>query len=235
MNTVLVVVAHPDDAEIAMGMRIRWYVLNGAQVRVHCLTTGAPGPDGTQVRQDECLAAGALLGVDQYTFSPIPDARFVEHRGAINADLFSVFHQPRPDIVYTHYPADQHLDHSITAQEVTTVALREATNLRYFRSPYSIGFEPTMFFMGTQELLKAKVQALQCFASQQQLDMDVFRQLAEVTHRQFLHHRIVGRFPSEASCAELFRIARHLEFGLGVGGQRVPARADGKGVSRRRG
>ncbi|MEV6987016.1 PIG-L family deacetylase [Sphaerisporangium sp. NPDC051017] len=212
MKTVLVVVAHPDDAEIAMGMRMHWYALNGVRVRVHCLTTGAPGPDGTAVRRDECLAAGALLGIDQYTFSFIPDTRFEDHRGGINADLFSVFHETRPDIVYTHYPGDQHLDHSTTAQEVTAVALREATNLCYFRSPYSVGFEPTLFFMGTQELLDAKARALECFASQQQLDMAVFRQLAEVTHRQYVHHRVVERFPRESSCAELFRVARQVEF-----------------------
>jgi hypothetical protein len=45
---------------------------------------------------------------------------------------------------------------------------REARNLCYFRSPYSVGFEPTMFFTGTQELLDVKVRALQCFGSQQQ-------------------------------------------------------------------
>ncbi|MGH3905884.1 MAG: PIG-L family deacetylase [Pseudonocardiaceae bacterium] len=65
MTTVLIVVAHPDDAEIAMGMRMHWYAVNGARVRVHCLTTGAPGPDGTAVRREECLNAGALLGVDR--------------------------------------------------------------------------------------------------------------------------------------------------------------------------
>jgi len=64
MTTVLIVVAHPDDAEIAMGMRMRWYALNGAWVRVHCLTTGAPGPDGAALRRGECLNAGELLGVD---------------------------------------------------------------------------------------------------------------------------------------------------------------------------
>ncbi|MGH3801760.1 MAG: PIG-L deacetylase family protein, partial [Pseudonocardiaceae bacterium] len=111
-----------------------------------------------------------------------------------------------------HHPADQHLDHVATAAEVTAVALREAANLSYFRSPYSVDFEPTMIFMGNEELLAAKVSALKCFASQQQLDMDVFRKLAEVTHRQFVHHRVVERFPSEASCAELFRIVRQLEF-----------------------
>ncbi|MFF4410405.1 PIG-L deacetylase family protein [Streptomyces sp. NPDC001404] len=211
MTTVLIAVAHPDDAEIAMGMRMHFYARTGARVRVHCLTTGAPTPDGRTARRKECLAAGAILGVDQYTFSSIPDTRFVEHRGQINADLFAVFHETRPDIVYTHYPGDQHLDHSTAAQEVSTVALREATNLRYFRSPYSVGFQPTMFFMGTPELLEAKMRALECFASQQQLDMNVFRKLAEVTHHQYLHHRVVERLPPESTCAELFTIARQVE------------------------
>ncbi|MFJ3363516.1 PIG-L deacetylase family protein [Streptomyces anthocyanicus] len=210
MTSVLVVVAHPDDAEIAMGMRIHWYALNGATVRVHCLTTGTPAPDGTEVRRQECLSAGELLGVDRYTFSSIPDTRFVEHRGRINADLFDVFREARPDIVYTHYPGDQHLDHSVTAREVTTVARREARNLRHFRSPYSVGFEPNEFFFGTAELLEAKVRALKCFASQTQLDMDVFRQLTELAYRQHLHHNVVADLPAEATCAELFSIARQI-------------------------
>ncbi|WP_329389161.1 PIG-L deacetylase family protein [Streptomyces sp. NBC_01716] len=211
MKIVLVVVAHPDDAEIAMGMRLLWYTLNGFRVRVHCLTTGAPGPDGTPVRHEECLAAGALLGVHEYTFSSIPDTSFAEHRGRIKADLVDVFHETRPDIVYTHFPRDQHLDHSTTAQETTSLALREAGNLTYFRSPYSVGFEPNEFFVGTQELLDVKMRALNCFASQQQLDMDVFRKLAEVAHRQYVHHRVVEQFQQESSCAELFSIARRVE------------------------
>ncbi|MGW4955439.1 PIG-L deacetylase family protein [Streptomyces parvulus] len=210
MTSVLVVVAHPDDAEIAMGMRIHGYALNGATVRVHCLTTGTPAPDGTPVRRQECLKAGELLGVDQYTFSSIPDTRFVEHRSRINADLVDVVREARPDVVYTHYPADQHHDHKVTAREVTNVAQREAQDLRYFRSPYSTGFEPNEFFFGTAELLEAKVRALKCFASQTQLDMDVFRQLTEVAYRQHLHHNVISRLPAEATCAEMFSIARQI-------------------------
>jgi len=193
-------------------MRMRWYVLNGARVRVHCLTTGASGPNGTAPRREESLAAGAILGVHKYTFSDVPDTRFVEHRGQINAELFRVFREVRPDIVYTHFPDDQHLDHRITGQEVRTVALREANNLTYFRSPYSEGFEPTKVFVGTEDLLKAKKAALQCFASQRQLDMDVFRKLAEVAYRQHVHHRVVERFPPGMAYAELFRTAREIDF-----------------------
>ncbi|MEU8733699.1 PIG-L family deacetylase [Streptomyces tendae] len=206
-----------------MGMRIHWYAVTGATVRVHCLTTGTPAPDGTEVRRQECLSAGELLGVDRYTFSSIPDSRFVEHRGSINADLFDVFHEARPDIVYTHYPDDQHLDHSVTAREVTTVARREARNLRHFRSPYSVGFEPNEFFFDTAELLEIKVRALECFASQTQLDMDVFRQLTKLAYRQHLHlhlhHNIVASLPAKGKSharhlAQAAGSARTLMFGL---------------------
>ncbi len=194
-----------------MGMRIRWYTETGAHVRVHCLTTGSPAPNGSGVRREECLAAGAVLGVENYTFSEIPDTRFTDHRGDINAELFGVFGCGQPDIVYTHYPTDQHLDHTATAHEVTAVALCEAANLTYFRSPYSVGFDPNMIFMGTSDLLEAKKAALGCFASQQQLDMTAFTKLAQVVHRQHVHHRVVERLPPHAVTAELFTIARRVE------------------------
>lgn len=47
-----------------MGMRVHAYTLGGARVRMRCLTTGEPGPNGTEERPEECLAAGAILGVD---------------------------------------------------------------------------------------------------------------------------------------------------------------------------
>jgi LmbE family N-acetylglucosaminyl deacetylase len=212
VTTILIVVAHPDDAEIGMGMRMLAHARDGARVHVHCLSTGDDDSNDAPVRQNECLAAGKLLGVAGYTFSAIPDTRFTDHRGAINADLISLFSDIRPDIVYTHYPADQHLDHATTGTEATAVALRGAANLRYLKSPYTIGFEPTLFFMGNPDLLRAKVKALACFASQRQLDMDLYRRLAEVTYRQHLHHRVVEQFRPEADCAELFVIARQVEF-----------------------
>ncbi|MGW0896228.1 PIG-L deacetylase family protein [Streptomyces goshikiensis] len=210
MTDVLIVVAHPDDAEIAMGMRLRDHALTGDHVRVHCLSPGASTPEGAERRRSECRAAGALLGVAEYSFSRIPDNEFVERRVEINRELFRVFGERRPDIVYTHFPDDQHLDHRITADEVTTVALREADELCYFRSPYSQGFEPNLYFVGTPDLLAAKQAALACFASQKQLDMTVFGGLTELAYRQHVHHRVVERFPDGAHGAEMFRTARQV-------------------------
>jgi len=130
----------------------------------------------------------------------------------VRLEKLRVFREARPDVVHTHFPDDQHLDHSIAAQEVTTVALREANDLVYFRSPCSVNFEPTNVFVGTQELLDAKEAALKCFASQRQLDMEVFRKLAEVGYRQPVHHRVVERFPPGLTYTGLFRTARQIEF-----------------------
>ncbi|CAM5241230.1 PIG-L family deacetylase OS=Streptomyces microflavus OX=1919 GN=Smic_04920 PE=4 SV=1 [Streptomyces microflavus] len=85
--------------------------------------------------------------------------------------------------------------------------------LCYFRSPYSIRFEPNMFFVGTEKLMDVKVKALQSFASQQQLDMDVFRQLGAVAYRQHIHHRVVERFGDDSAYCEMFRVQRSIEFG----------------------
>ncbi|MFF8431094.1 PIG-L deacetylase family protein [Streptomyces sp. NPDC016566] len=207
-RSVLVVVAHPDDAELAMGMQILAHARAGDRVRVHCLTTGHPAD--SDARRAECLAAAKILGVTEYTFSTIPDTRFVEHRGRINADLFAVVAEDRPDVVYTHFPDDPHIDHAVTGEEATTVAFREANNLIYFRSPYSRNFEPNRFFTGTPDLLTAKLAALRCFTSQQQLDMNVFHALTTIAFRQHVHHRVVERFPNGTHGAEMFRTVRQI-------------------------
>jgi LmbE family N-acetylglucosaminyl deacetylase len=206
-----VVVAHPDDAELSMGMRLRWYADGGAAVHVHCLSKGASDPGAAARREAEAAEAGAILGISRYSFSDIPDTRFTAHRSEINGALFEVFAGDRPDIVYTHFPRDQHLDHMVAAQETTAVALREAANLCYFRSLYSESFEPDLFFIAGLELFEAKMAALHCFGSQGQLDLDAVRELSGVAHRQFLHHRVVERLGPGLSFAETFRVRRKIE------------------------
>jgi len=206
-----VLAAHPDDAELAMGMRLRWYADKGAAVHVHCLSKGAADPGAAARRAAEAVAAGAILGVSRYSFSDIPDTRFTAHRSEINRALFEVCAGERPDIVYTHFPRDQHLDHMVAAEEATAVALREAAGLCYFRSLYSEAFEPDLFFLAGQELFEAKMAALHCFASQGQIDLNVIRELNGVAYRQFLHHRVVERLDPELTFSETFRVRRRIE------------------------
>ncbi|MFI1411247.1 hypothetical protein ACH4Y0_15270 [Streptomyces sp. NPDC020707] len=82
----------------------------------------------------------------------------------------------------------------MTTSSQWVASRRTAVEMRPPRGPLNqagVGVGPNEFFMGTPELLETKVRALKCFASQQQPDMDVFRQPAEVAHRQHLYHRVV--------------------------------------------
>jgi len=208
MTSVLVVAAHPDDAELAMAMRIHAHVRAGDSVRVHCLTVGTPDPDGSEPRRLEAVRAGAVLGVGGYTFSPVPDTRFVEHRALIRDEVTAVVEEARPDLVYTHFPHDQHLDHRVAGEEVTAVALGHVRAVTHFRSPYSTGFDPTSFFLGTEGLMAVKVKALACFGSQEQLDMRVFHDLAAVSHHQHVHRRVLAG--ARPRYAEAFRVVREM-------------------------
>lgn len=124
--------------------------------------------------------------------------------------MFAAFATEGPDVVYTHYSDDRHLDHAFTGEEATTVAIREAADLIFFRSPYSRHFEPNLYFVGTPDLAAAKQATLACFTSQQQLDMTVFGGLTELAYRQHVHHRVVERFPDGAYGAEMFCTARQI-------------------------
>ncbi len=214
---VLIVVSHPDDAELAMGMKIASYIAQGHEVFIHCLSKGSvDDPDLAEVRVKECLRAGAVLGVTGYSFSDILDTRFADERSRVNAEMFRVINELRPYVVYTHYPEDQHLDHRITAEEVLIVAEREVFNIRFFRSPYSKNFSPNLFFFGDEQLMDKKRKALQCFHSQSQFDMHVLTTLSSMVYYQSLHHRIVRRvsrdFMESTPYVELFVVERHIEY-----------------------
>src|SRR5450432_2793319 len=61
----LIIACHPDDAEIGCGGAILSLKAQGARVGVLDLTDGEPTPHGSpEIRQRECAAATALLGLD---------------------------------------------------------------------------------------------------------------------------------------------------------------------------
>lgn len=219
-NQVLIVVAHPDDAEIAMGMKILALTGAGHRVWIHCLSGGNEARRSEQEtarlqheRQAEAVRAGEILGVQHYSFGSFREASFTEFRGEINRSLFDVIEACRPDIIYTHYPDDQHIDHVMTSDVATTVALREARDLIYFRSPYSLRFEPNLVFFGSPELFETKLRALRCFVSQAQIAMSHVSSLAAKLHHHHVHHGVLRRLdtPIEDLYSELFSVSRMVE------------------------
>ena len=112
---VLVLGAHPDDAEVFAGGLVVRHCQLGSAVRIVSVTDGSSGhyrvpPDELkQIRRQEASAAGRHIGADYRTWD-FRDGYLqpgIEVREAIIREI----RQFRPDLVLTHRPNDYHPDH----------------------------------------------------------------------------------------------------------------------------
>ena len=108
---LLVVAAHPDDAEISVGGTIIQSVRQGLQVGILDLTSGEPTPHGSaEVRARETEAASAILGVHWRHNLGLPNRCLVEDLESRRA-LAGVFRVTRPTVILAPYWDDAHPDH----------------------------------------------------------------------------------------------------------------------------
>ncbi len=123
---LLIIGAHPDDADYAAGGTAALYRALGHDVRMISLTNGdaghhaAPGPGLAERRLGEATAAGAVIGAEYHLFDI--------HDGELQPTLenrWKVIHLIRtykPDLILTHRPNDYHPDHRYTSQLVQDAA-----------------------------------------------------------------------------------------------------------------
>jgi LmbE family N-acetylglucosaminyl deacetylase len=123
---VLIVGAHPDDADYSAGGAAALHAALGSVVKMVSVTDGRaghhahPGPELVRRRRAEAAAAGAVIGAT-YDVLDSPDGGLLptlENRYAI-IRLIRTF---RPDLVLTHRPNDYHPDHRYTSQLVQDAA-----------------------------------------------------------------------------------------------------------------
>ncbi|MCC6511640.1 MAG: PIG-L family deacetylase [Pirellulaceae bacterium] len=119
---LLVLGAHPDDAEIHAGGLIARHAALGTTIRLVSVTDGRSGhheiqPDDlVTIRREEARAAGQLIGADSVTWD-FPDGG-LQADLALRAAIIREIRSFAPDLVLTHRPWDYHPDHRAVAQAV---------------------------------------------------------------------------------------------------------------------
>lgn len=142
INRVLVVSAHPDDAEFGAAGTVAALTARGAEV-VYCVVTdGDAGGfdrelDGTgmaELRRAEQIAAAKCVGVTDVRFLGYRDGT-VEPSLRLRKDLTRVIRQVRPDLLITHSPernyrfiAPSHPDHRAVGGAALDAVYPDARN-----------------------------------------------------------------------------------------------------------
>ncbi|HEY1013000.1 MAG TPA: PIG-L family deacetylase [Herpetosiphonaceae bacterium] len=204
---VLVVVAHPDDAEFMCGGTLARWHREGHEIS-YCLITdgnhGSSDPEMTTerlaaIRQDEQRAASAVFGAEDVTFLHFVDAE-LEPTLAVRKAITREIRRHRPHVVLCQDPMmfysdtyANHPDHR-AAGEASLAAIMPSASTRLIYpelladklEPYNVS---EIYLMGTgnadtwvpleeQDILK-KVESLRCHVSQIGTKWDVEARMRE--------------------------------------------------------
>ena len=121
---IVCVGGHPDDPESGCGGTLARYAALGHAVTVIYLTRGEAGIPGKShdeaaaIRSAECVAACKILGAQPVFAGQIDGATVVDTKVA--ESFGRLLSAERPDVVFTQWPIDTHLDH----QAASTLTFR---------------------------------------------------------------------------------------------------------------
>jgi bacillithiol biosynthesis deacetylase BshB1 len=177
---ILVLAAHPDDAEISIGGTMLSHALNGDQVYLLNFTNGEPTPYGTiETRMKEAEKSDEILKIEKRIVMDLPNRYLqdtIENRRKVAEHIRDI----KPDVMLVQTQLDQHPDH-IAASQLGTAARFYAkltkTDMRgdpyyppkilyYFTSHFKILPDPSFVLPVEEEVFNEKVKAVKVFESQ---------------------------------------------------------------------
>ena len=189
--------AHPDDQDFTVAATLAKWAQAGCEIVCVVITSGDSGSndptkDGgykpilAALREQEQLAANALLGIKETVFLRYPDGE-LEPSIALRRDLTRLIRQFKPDTVITGNPEGwfygseylNHPDHRAAAQAACEAVFPSAGSRLIFADLLPAGYEPhdvkRLYIHGTDktdtwvdvtDTLEIKIKALQQHASQ---------------------------------------------------------------------
>jgi LmbE family N-acetylglucosaminyl deacetylase len=143
IERVLVIIAHPDDAEFWVGGTIARWTDEGIHVAYCVLTDGSgggfdpgiPRVEIPHIRRAEQQQAAKLLGVSAVRFFGLDEQNLLDERRELHENLVRVIRQVRPQRVVTWSPEwnwqrfrSSHPDHLATGAAVLTALYPDAGN-----------------------------------------------------------------------------------------------------------
>jgi|SRR4051812_9805332 len=151
---VVCVGGHPDDPESGCGGTLALYAAQGHRVTIVYLTRGERGIPGTSeqdaaaTRTAEAEAACRLLGATPVFAGQIDGA--TELTLARVDAMVALLDAEKPDIVFTHWPIDTHMDHQVASMLTIRayVAKSRGFPLYFFEvnaGSQTMGFTPTHY------------------------------------------------------------------------------------------
>ncbi|GAB2919490.1 PIG-L deacetylase family protein [Streptomyces heilongjiangensis] len=173
-DRVLVIAAHPDDAELAVGGTIAALTGRGADVTVAVLTVSETASDSEPDRRSRRVAAAeAAAAVLGHQLVWVADGRHDQVEDLpvyrVVTLLDDLLDRVRPDTVISHWDGDSHTDHVRLAQAVVSASRRwpQVTFLQFgpneHRTIRHAQFVPTVYVpMGSHSATKAR--ALSCYS-----------------------------------------------------------------------
>ena len=224
VRRILVIVAHPDDAEFGCGGSVANWVAEGCEVFYCLMTSGNRGSDDpgmapdrlAVIRQEEQRAAARVLGVKDVVFLGYPDGELEDTRDA-RREAVRAIRRFRPDRVVTQNPFPSlspysgHRDHRHAGRLALDAVYPYARDRLHFpevaaegllphkvRQVYVMGHDEPDTFMDITGTMDTKLRALRCHASQ-------FKDFAGVEGRVRERAADLGK-PQGYTYAEAFRI-----------------------------
>jgi len=166
---VVCVGGHPDDPESGCAGTLALYQEIGNAATIVYLTRGERGIQGksndeaARIRSAECEAACKLLGA-KMRFAGQIDGSADFTRAHVD-ELQRILEDERPDVVFTHWPVDTHMDHQVASMCTIRAcfALKPRPELYFFEvntGSQTLGFTPNHYVDITKTLEKKKAALL---------------------------------------------------------------------------
>lgn len=189
VTDLMVVSAHPDDAEFGVAGTVARLTREGQKIVYIICTAGDKGTSDrdlkseqlAEIRKKEQVAAAKVLGVDDVVFLGHPD-QGLEDTPSFRKQLVRLIRTYRPKIVVTSDPYRRyiwHRDHRIAGQVTLDAVFPYARDHLAYPDLAAEGLEPhkvkEMWFWGSEDInyrsditstFQMKLEALRCHKSQ---------------------------------------------------------------------